>query len=355
MLRQASSLREPYAMKLGLMSRSSHPGSPRYLPILLLGAVVLAIAGCWLAARKSFADSSNRTIAFIAQTTGNELWEAAHAGAQRAASRDGFRIYWNAPTRSDDVERQIELIDAAIRRRDAGLVIAPVQYLALMSPLREAMARHIPVTVVGTSVPIPPGNGLVFVLNDDTAMGQMAARRIGTLLHGSGTVALLGINPNLTGNWLRSKSLESTLASEFPGISIVARRASSPTFDEAAEEVEQILLGNSHIDAIVSLTSSDSEGALTALRLLHRTGDIRLVGCDQELDLMEGIRDGQVDSIIAENSYAIGDRAEENIAALRRGRAVAATVLIPPLLITRDNIDHPDVQHILSVDWRGLP
>jgi ribose transport system substrate-binding protein len=307
----------------------------------------------WFTLRHSFAENPSQTIAFIAQTTGNELWEAAHAGAQKAASRDGFRIYWNAPTRSDDVERQIELIEAAIRREDAGLVVAPTQFLALISPLRLAIARHIPVVVAGTSVPIPPGNGLVFVLNDDKGMGQMAARRVGALLHGSGSVALLGTDPDLNGNWIRSRSFEDTIASEFPAISIKEREPSSPTFEEAAENAEQILLRDSQISAIVSLTSTDSEGALTALRLLHRTGAVPLVGCDQELDLMEGIREGQVDSVIAENSFMIGERAEESIAALLHGRPTSTTVLVPALLITRDNIDRPEIQRILSTDWRG--
>lgn len=340
-------------MKFWPISHFPRRRPPRCLLLLALGVAALAIIGGCLAARHSNAGGSGQTIAFIAQTTGNELWEAAHAGARKAASREGFRIYWNAPTRSDDVERQIELIQSSIHRKDAGLVIAPVQYLALISPLREAMAKHIPVAVVGSSVPIPAGNGLVFVLNDDVVMGRMAARSVGALLHGSGKIALLGIDPNLTGNWIRFNSFESTLGSEFPRISIIEHRTSSPTFEEAAEIAEQILLRNSHLDAIASFTSTDSEGALTALRLLHRAGDVHLVGCDQELDLMEGIREGQVDTIIAENTYAIGQRAAEAIAALRHGRPVQGTVLIPPILITRDNIDVRATQEILSTDWRG--
>lgn len=340
-------------MKLGPISRLPKRKSQRYLPRVALGVTVLISIGCWVALRGVFAGGSGQTIAFIAQTTGNELWEAAHTGARKAASRDGFRIYWNAPTRSDDVERQIELIDSAIRQKDAGLVIAPAQYLALISPLREALARHIPVVVVGSSVPIPPGNGLVFVLNDDGAMGQMAARRIGGLLRGSGSIALFGVNPNLTGNWIRYQSFESTLAIEFPHISITESKTSSPTFEEAAENAEQILLRNPHLDAIISLTSTDSEGALTALRLLHRTGSVRLLGCDQELDLMDGVRKGEVDSIVVEDTYLIGQRAEEAIAALHQGHPFAPTVLVPSLLVTRDNIDRPEIQQILSADSRG--
>ena len=50
------------------------------------------------------------TIAVIPRTTGTMLWEPEHGGAQAAALKLGARIYWNAPTREDDIEGQIALV-----------------------------------------------------------------------------------------------------------------------------------------------------------------------------------------------------------------------------------------------------
>jgi len=296
--------------------------------------------------------ASRHTIAFIPQTTGTELWEAAHVGAQIAGQRTGFRVYWNAPTRDDDVQRQIELIDAAVKKHDAGLIVAPIQYLALISPLREALARHIPVAVVSTSLPLPPGNGLVYLLSDDETAGRLAARRLGSLLQGRGTIAILGINPNLTALVIRAQAFEATMAAEFPAISIVDRRAASPASAEAGETAQDVLLEHPGLDAVFGLNSTATEGALTAVRLLHKTPAVRIVGCDQELDLMEGIRQGEIDAIIVQNSYSIGFQAVTAVAAERDGQTVAPQVLVPPLLVTRDNINTPEVQSILSVNWR---
>jgi ABC-type sugar transport system substrate-binding protein len=68
---------------------------------------------------------------------------------------------------------------------------------------------------------------------------------------------------------------------------------------------------------------------------------------------MDGIRKGEVDSIVVENTYVIGQRAEEAIAALHQGHSIERTVLVPSLLVTRDNIDRPEIQQILSADSRG--
>jgi ribose transport system substrate-binding protein len=326
-------------------------------PWLIVSCAVLGLGFCllWLLLRPSYGVTAEHTIAFIAQTTGDELWEAAHAGARQAGERTGFRVYWNAPTREDDVERQIELVQAAIRKRDAGLIVGPVQYLALISPLREALALHIPVAVVVTSVPLPAGNGLVYILNDDAAAGRIAAQRIGSILGGRGTIAVLGANPNVTGVVIRAQSFESTMAANYPGILIVERRTEAPTFEEAAESAEQILLDHPNLDAIIGLTSTDSEGALTAISILHRSPPVHLVGCDQEGDLMEGVRDGRIDAIVAENSYAIGEQAVSAIVAMRRGQNVQASVLVPPVLVDRTNIDRPEIQKMLTMNWRGTP
>jgi hypothetical protein len=91
---------------------------------------------------------------------GTELWEAAHAGAEAAGGETGLHIYWNAPTREDDVERQIALMEKAIENQDAGLVLAPAQYLALVGPVREALSAHVPTVVIRSPLPIPSGQGL---------------------------------------------------------------------------------------------------------------------------------------------------------------------------------------------------
>ena len=86
-------------------------------------------------------------VAVIPRTTALILWEAEHAGAETAAHREGLTVYWNAPTREDDVERQISLIQRVVAAGARGLVLAPDQALALM----------VPVPLV--SVPIHVGRG----------------------------------------------------------------------------------------------------------------------------------------------------------------------------------------------------
>ena len=159
--------------------------------ILALGSLLLALSGC--------SRSRPPTIAVIPRTTALVLWESEHAGAEDAAKKTGFSIYWNAPTSEDDVERQIDFVEHAIRRKDAGLVLAPDQALAMMVPVRTAIAEGIPTVVVSSPLAIPPGPKLSYILNDEDATGAMAAERMGSILNGNGEVALLGIDSDISG------------------------------------------------------------------------------------------------------------------------------------------------------------
>ena len=295
---------------------------------------------------------SSRTIAVIPGTTATEFWEAAHVGAAAAGSETGFRIYWNAPTREDDVERQIALVERAIDSDYVGLVVAPTNYLALVGSVRQALSKRIPTVVIRSSLPIPPGKGLSYILNDDQETGRLAARRVGTVLGGKGAVALLGLDPSGPRSVLRVRAIEEELAKSFPQVSVVEKRSGSSNTAEVQQIAQEILNDGPKLDAIITLGVTATEGTWAALSALGKGRGVKLIGCEQEVDLMAGIRHGDIDSIVVENTYEMGFRAIQTIAARQRGEPVPDKIELKPVLVTKANIDSAEVQRMLSVNWR---
>src|SRR5579862_7494389 len=155
-----------------------HKRASRNAGILAVSACLMLVTSC--------RSSRHPTIAVIPRTTALILWEAEHAGAESSAKQAGFKIYWNAPTSEDDVDRQIGIIKQAIEKGAQGLVLAPDQALALMVPVRDVVARGIPTVVISSPLAIPPGGKLSYILNDEDETGRLAAQRIGSILHGEG-------------------------------------------------------------------------------------------------------------------------------------------------------------------------
>lgn len=290
------------------------------------------------------------TIAVIPQTDGVPLWQAAHAGVEAAADKTGADIYWNAPDREDDVEAQISLVEQVVQRKDQGLVLAPDQALALISPVRHALSRDIPTVIISSSLPLPPGNGLSYVINDDWAGGQMAAQRVIDLLHGHGSVALLGVNPDDAGTMIRAHAFETFLAQNAPHIGIAVTRMGSFNVPREQQIAEEALRAHPDLDVIVALMWTDADGSLSALDTIPEHHSVRVIAFDAAIWPPFADRP-HLDSVIQENTRSMGERAIELIHSMRLGRPVPTLVRLPPILITRDNVNSTEVRRMFALDW----
>ncbi len=317
------------------------PSHVRSLCLVLLAAG-LGVAGCRRAATVP-------VIAVIPQAAPEELWEDEREGALLAAGKDAAQIYWNAADREDDVQRQVALVDQVAEGDYAGLVLAPAQELALMVPVRRALRRGLPVVVVGSPLTIAAGAHLVYVLNDEAQTGADAAESAGRLLHGRGRVAVLGIDPTQAGVMARMRAFELDLHREFPKIAITARKLG--TFDSLWSEqvADEVLAARPRVDALLTLNVPATFGAYRAELRLPKRLRPRIIACDQEGPLFTLLQNGSIQVLIAQDTFAMGYRAVEDIARMRRGEPVPARVTIKPILITAANVHDPAVLAHLAI------
>ena len=288
-------------------------------------------------------------IAVIPQVDGDALWEPAHVGAEDAADRVGVSVYWNAPTNADDVQAQIRLVNKIVDGNYQGLVLAPDQSLALITPVNRALALGIPTVIIGSPLAIPAGGSLFYILNDDAEGGQIAAQRVAGLLKGHGTVALLGINPNIAGIMIRARSFEQFLAQNDPGIHIVDKRFGSFNTAHERQAAVDSLNANPDLDVVVALTGDTIVGIFSALGTRPENHSVRVVAFDS-LGL-GGLNSEWLDSVIQEDARRMGQQAVELIHARLLGQAVPTIVHLHPKLITREDIGTPEVQRMTSMDW----
>ena len=106
-----------------------------------------------------------------------------------------------------------------------------------------------------------------------------------------------------------------------------------------AEDLTRAAL-DSHpaLQAVLGLTASSTRGAHAALRSWSSAGSITLVGCDQDVDLLGYIANGEIAAIVAENTYKMGFEAVGLVMRSLAGEPMPAISVIPPLLITKRNL-----------------
>ena len=308
----------------------------RLLLIFLIGSV-----GC--------RDREHTSIAVIPRTSGTILWEPENVGAQRAAAALDEHIYWNASTREDDIDGQIALVDRVRAGHYRGLVLAPDQSQALITPVRRAVASGLPIVIVGSPLPIPPGENLAYVLNDEQMGGHLAAERAAALLDDHGELALIGINTDIAGIVERAQSFEQALARDHPRIHVAVRRTGTFNFGHEQEGVEEMLRTHPELKVIVALTAPSTQGAIAKNPNLLGNREVKVIGFDPESLPFEN---ENLDSVIVQNTLGMGERAVQLIHARLQGHSLPPRVAFEPLLVTRENAESPDVQAMLYARWK---
>lgn len=283
------------------------------------------------------------------------MWVTEHVGVNEAAARHKVSVYWNGPTEAGDVEQQVVLADRAINDGSLGLVLSPSNPFALNTVVQRALAGGMSVVIVGNPLSLKPEGRLSFVLNDEEQTGALAAQRVQTALKGEGEVLILGIDPISSGSPDRSSAFETALYREAPGIKIVDKLKGLFSFGQAELVAEKTIRAHPHLSAILSLNTTATRGAVAAVQTTHSSDRIIIVGCDYNLDVLFLLRQGAVDSLVAQNMRAMGNMAVDSIMQENKGIPVSPYTYVQPVLITRENIDDEAIQHLLYMDWRVRP
>lgn len=320
-------------------------GSAKHASVWVVGgALLLSVLACgahWMQSRRV---PAVLTIAFVPQTTGAMLWDVEHFGATMAAEKLKCHLYWNAPTSETDVAGQISLIDKVVRGKYQGLVVAPNHSLAILAPLRRALAAGLPVVIVSAPLELPAGSKLTYIVNDDEKMGELAAAEVARRIDGKGSIALVGLARYAPGVKTRVLGAESFLASKFPNIRIVSRLAGAYNTSRTEELTNDALDSHPALQAILTFTATSTRGVYNVLKSRSLQKTIHLVGCEQDSDLIDYLGKGEIAAIVAKNTYRMGYDAVGLIADTLAGKPLPARSVVPPLMIMKQNLNAPEAR-----------
>jgi ribose transport system substrate-binding protein len=300
----------------------------------VVGAVLGCLAVILPATRK---EPSPPVIAFIPRTTGTNLTEDMHRGALAAAQSAGYRIYWNAPTREDDVERQIRIAEGAVHRGVKALILGPASPRGVTTLLDQLQSRKIPVVIVQTKSPIPTGLNLTSITPNQSLYGRIAADRVSHITGGTGEVAVIGLDRGTPETLERADSFIHAIAS-YPGIQVVAQSPGSVQTLEADQSTRELIRAYPRLRVIFAVSADATQGAMLALQNMNPKRAIALIGCDRDLFLVDSLIHGRMDSLIATDPYKIGYLAVRSALPGAEHHPLPPPQQVPPALITRESL-----------------
>jgi ribose transport system substrate-binding protein len=287
------------------------------------------------------------TIAIIPKTTATNVWKAMHVAVLEEAAHCHCKIEWNAPESEADYTQQASMVEDAIRRRVSGIILAPAHQLVLASSVKMAREAGIPVIIVDSPIALPANEYAAYIGSSDQEIGFMAADQIGMLLHHKGKVGIIGVSPTLEGSNTKEDAFVHEINDHYPEITVVDVGYGLSDWARSSQAAEDMITKHKDLDAIFASDGFATSGTAHVLQVHKTNRKIRLVGVDQEGDVLKAVRQGSVDSVIVKDSYAIGKLAMSEMTAILQHHPQPNTVVIPVYLVTRKNIDSDQIQHLL--------
>jgi ribose transport system substrate-binding protein len=301
-----------------------------------------------LALLASCARSDRKTIGVVPKSTNALFWQTVQAGAMKAGKELNVNVEWNGAAAETDYSRQIQIIDSMIARHVDGLAIAATDRTALNASLDRAAQLKIPVTVFDSGV--DSEQYMTFVATNNYEGGQMAARKLGQLLNGKGRVIMVAHMVGSRSTMDREQGFEDVMKKEFPGIQIVARQFGLADRAKSLAVAENMLTANPGAEGIFASSEPGSVGAAQAIKARGLTGKIKFVAFDASEGLVDDLKGGVIDALVAQDPFRMGYQAVATVVDKLGGKNLPRRTDLPATVITRVDLSRPEIHELLYPD-----
>src|SRR5579864_3000263 len=159
---------------------------PRLL--VLLSLVALVLLGCPKDKPGGGGAAGRIKIAVIPKGTTHEFWKSVHAGAVKASKELDVDIVWKGPLKEDDLKAQVDVVNTFVAQGVSGIVLAPLNDVALRAPVKAAKEAKIPTVIFDSD--LQGDDHVAFVATDNVEAGKIAGEAMSKLLGGKGSVVV---------------------------------------------------------------------------------------------------------------------------------------------------------------------
>jgi ribose transport system substrate-binding protein len=161
------------------------------------------------------------TLAVIPKGMTHVFWQSVKAGADKAGSELGAKIQWVGAQKETDPAGQIGVVENQMNAKVDGIALAPLDKAALAGTIKKVHAAGVPLVIFDSAADVTEDQYVSFIATDNLKSGEIAARQMGKIVGGKGTVIMVPNAANSASTMDREAGFESVMKKEFPGITVV--------------------------------------------------------------------------------------------------------------------------------------
>ena len=323
----------------------------RTVLLLVLCTFAIMLMGC---GQRQSTQTSRPTIAVIPKGTTHEFWRTVHAGAEKAGREMDVDVIWKGPLREDDRDAQIAVVEDFTSRGVSGIVLAPSDESALRAPVRDAVRSGIPVVIFDSG--LNSDDHVSYVATDNGQGSRIAGEQMVKLMGGRGNVAVLRYAEGSQSTMQREAGFLE-IVSKHRGMNVVSKNQYGGATTETAYKASENMIarfklpdGKFGIDGIFCPNESTTFGMLRALQDSGLAGKVRFIGFDSSARTIDAIGEGEIDALVVQNPMQIGYMSVKTMVQHLRGQETQDRIDTGATLVTKDNLDNPDIRELLHPD-----
>lgn len=309
---------------------------------ILVLLLVLLVCGCRQAKRK--------VVGVVPKGANHTFWQTVHAGAIKAALEFDLDVEWNAPALEIDAGRQIAILESMINRRLDGIAVAPVDKQSLVGVIDKAHDAGVPLAVFDSDV--DTNKRLTYVATDNREGGRLAARKLGELMTQRTKIGIISFMPGSASTMERVEGFTTELKTQFPHLRIVQTAYGMADRAKSRAVTENIINAHPDLGGIFADNESSAAGAAMAIRAVAGKG-IDFVGFDSNEQLVSDLQDRLIDGLVLQDPFTMGYESVRAIGLKLRGESPKPHINSGVILITKDDLEKPDVTRLLTPDIGG--
>ncbi len=311
---------------------------------LLIAAMALTACGGQETAETP-AESEEVYVAVISKGFQHQFWQAVEAGTQKAAEEFGVTVTFEGPETEAMVDKQVEMVQAALDKNPDALCLAALDTQALIPMLERAQEAGIP--VVGFDSGVDSDIPIATAATDNLAAAALAADKMAEFIGGEGQVAVIVHDQTSRTGIDRRDGFVNQMEAEYPNIEIVDIQYGGGDQLKSTDLAKAIIQAHPDLKGFFGANEGSIIGVMNAVNEMGKEGEIVVIGYDSGKQQTDAVRSGLAAGAITQDPIGIGYKCVEAAVMALNGETVPELIDTGFHWYDADNIDSDTIKPLL--------
>ena len=318
----------------------------RIRTVTMMGLALITVAACsgssaTTAPASAAAKSYNLTL--IQGVAGDPFYVTMACGAQAEADKEGVKLNITGGNKWDATVQK-PVIDSVTAAKPDGVMVAPDDSKALLSPLKAMSDAGIKVTFVDTKLD-DTSFAVSSIATDNLGGGTLAATTLAKLINDKGTVLVVNVDPGISTTDARVKGFQDEMKNH-PNIKVLDVQYTHDDPTAATTITTSTLAANPDLAGVFATNVQNAEGVATGLKQASNT-TVKTIAFDAGPKQIEDLNAGIVQGLIAQDPYGIGVAGVQQTVLALKGQPTTKVIQTSLAALTKDNVTDPAMQKYL--------